>query len=191
MFRAWSAASSPSSGSGRRNTSASHAVIREDNMKASHLIAMSIVAVDLIAGSHPSAAQQAVKIGIVGTMTGPFAVMGEGYRQGIDAFVTKYGTTPSGRKVEVLFRDSAASDSSASKRLTEELIAKDRVSLIGGLTLTPDVVSAAPVVNEAKLPTFIVNAATPALINMSPYFLRVGQNIAQPAELGAVYARQL
>ena len=101
------------------------------------------------------------------------------------------GTTPGGRKVEVLYRDSAASDSSASKRLTEELIVKDHVSLIGGLTLTPDAASTAPVINEAKIPAFIFNAATPTLINMSPYFLRVGQNITQPAELGAVYARQL
>ena len=160
-------------------------------MKASYLIAVSVVAVGLIAGCVPAAAQQPVKIGIVGTMTGPFAVMGEGYRQGIEAFTAKYGTTPGGRKVEVLYRDSAASDLSASKRLTEELIVKDHVSLIGGLTLTPDAASTAPVINEAKIPAFIFNAATPALINMSPYFLRVGQNITQPAELGAVYARQL
>ena len=160
-------------------------------MKASYLIAVSAVAVGLIAAAQPAAAQQPVKIGIVGTMTGPFAVMGEGYRQGIEAFTAKYGTTPGGRKVEVLYRDSAASASSASKRLTEELIVKDRVSLIGGLTLTPDAASTAPVINEAKIPAFIFNAATPALINMSPYFLRVGQNITQPAELGAVYARQL
>ena len=35
-----------------------------------------------------------------------------------------------------------------------------------------------------------MNAATPALMKMSPYFVRMGQAINQPAELAAVYARQ-
>jgi branched-chain amino acid transport system substrate-binding protein len=46
------------------------------------------------------------------------------------------------------------------------------------------------VANAAKVPLFIVNAATPALMKMSPYFVRMGQAINQPAELAAVYARQ-
>ena len=142
----------------------------------------------LALASAPGYAQDTVKIGIVGQMTGPFAVIGEGYRQGVEAFQAKYGATVGNRKVEVLIRDSAGSDSTAAKRLTEELVVKDRVSLLGGFSLTPDAASAAPVVNEAKTPAFLFNAATPMLTNMSPYYLRTGQNIAQPAELGAVYA---
>ena len=55
---------------------------------------------------------------------------------------------------------------------------------------TPEVAAAAPVVNAAKVPLFIVNAATPALMKMSSMYVRMGQAINQPAELGAVYARQ-
>ena len=60
----------------------------------------------------------------------------------------------------------------------------------GGFYLSPEVAATAPVVNAAKVPLFIVNAATPALMKMSPFFVRMGQAINQPAELGAVYARQ-
>lgn len=159
-------------------------------MRASYLAAVSAIAVGMVAAAQPAAAQQPIKIGIVGQMTGPFAVIGEGYRQGIEGYLAKYGSSVGGRKVEVIYRDSAGSNSSIAKRMTEELVVKDQVSLLGGFSLTPDAASSAPAVNEAKIPAFLFNAATPALINMSPYFLRTGQNIAQPAEMGALYARQ-
>ena len=100
------------------------------------------------------------------------------------------GDKAGGKKVEVIFRDSAGADPTLAKRLAEELIVKDKVTLLGGFYLSPEVAAAAPVVNTAKVPLFIVNAATPALMKMSPMFVRMGQAISQPAELGAVYARQ-
>jgi len=69
-------------------------------------------------------------------------------------------------------------------------VVKDKVALLGGFYLSPEVAATAPVVNAAKVPLFIVNAATPSLLKMSAYFVRVGQAINQPAELAATYARQ-
>jgi branched-chain amino acid transport system substrate-binding protein len=69
-------------------------------------------------------------------------------------------------------------------------VVKDKVAMLGGFYLSPEVAATAPVVNAAKVPLFIVNAATPALLKMSPYFVRMGQSINQPAELAAIYARQ-
>jgi branched-chain amino acid transport system substrate-binding protein len=62
--------------------------------------------------------------------------------------------------------------------------------MLGGYMLTPEAVAAVPVVNETKTPLLLFNAATPALLKMSPYFIRVGQNISIPAELGATWSRQ-
>src|SRR5262249_4613811 len=95
-----------------------------------------------------------------------------------------------GRKVEVIYRDSIANPSTA-KQLAEELIVKDKVSILGGFMLTPEGAAAAPIVNEAKVPLLLFNAATPALLKMSPYFVRMGQNIDQPAELGAIWGREI
>src|SRR5205085_5096880 len=64
------------------------------------------------------------------------------------------------------------------------------VQLLGGFYLTPDAAASAPIATQAKVPLFIVNAATPALMKMSPMFVRMGQMIHQPAELGAGYARE-
>ncbi len=135
-------------------------------------------------------AQETIKIGFVGPYTGPFAVAGQSFRQGIESYMALKGDTVGGKKVEIIYRDSAGADPTLAKRLAEELVVKDKVNMLGGFYLSPEVAATAPVVNAAKVPLFIVNAATPALMKMSPFFVRMGQAINQPAELGAVYARQ-
>jgi branched-chain amino acid transport system substrate-binding protein len=135
-------------------------------------------------------AQETVKIGFVGPYTGPFAVIGQSFRHGVEAYMALNGDKAGGKKIEVIYRDSAGADPTLAKRLAEELVVKDKVTLLGGFYLSPEVAAAAPVANSAKVPLFIVNAATPALMKMSPLFVRMGQAINQPAELGAVYARQ-
>ncbi|WP_439590080.1 ABC transporter substrate-binding protein [Hydrogenophaga sp.] len=135
-------------------------------------------------------AQDSIKVGFVGPYTGPFAVAGQSFRHGVEAYQALHGNEAGGRKVEVIYRDSAGADPTLAKRLAEELVVKDKVSMLGGFYLSPEVAATAPVVNAAKVPLFIVNAATPALMKMSPYFVRMGQPINLPAELAAMHARQ-
>jgi branched-chain amino acid transport system substrate-binding protein len=156
--------------------------------KFARLLPRIAIASALLAGA--ASAQETVKIGFVGPYTGPFAVAGQSYRQGVEAYMALHGDTVSGAKVEVIYRDSAGADPTLAKRLAEELVVKDKVAMLGGFYLSPEVAATAPVANAAKVPLFIVNAATPALIKMSPYFVRLGQTINQPAELAALYARQ-
>jgi len=144
----------------------------------------------LFAASCAACAQESVKIGFVGPYTGPFAVAGQSFRQGVEAYMALHGDKVGGRKVEVIYRDSAGADPTLAKRLAEELVVKEKVAMLGGFYLSPEVAATAPVVNAAKVPLFIVNAATPGLMKMSPYFVRMGQAINQPAELAASYARQ-
>lgn len=137
-----------------------------------------------------ASAQETIRIGFVGPYTGPFAVAGQSFKHGVEAYMALHGDKAGGKKVEVIWRDSAGADPTLAKRLAEELVVKDKVSMLGGFYLSPEVAATAPVVNAAKVPLFIVNAATPALMKMSPYFVRMGQAINQPAELAATYARQ-
>jgi len=152
------------------------------------------MALSVLAASFQLArAEETVKIGIVGPFSGPFATTGTGFRQGLEAYIAQHGTEIGGRKVQLIYRDSetGSSDPSVAKRLAQELVVSDNVALLGGFMLTPEAAAAAPVANEAKTPLLLFNAATPALLGMSPYYIRMGQNIAQPAELGATWARQL
>lgn len=137
-----------------------------------------------------ASAQETIKIGFVGPYTGPFASAGISFKHGAEAFMAEKGNQVGGRKVEVIYRDSSGSDPSLPKRLAEELVVKDKVSILAGFYLTPDAASAAPVTVESKTPLLIVNAATPALINMSPYFVRMGMPMNQVAGIAARFARK-
>ena len=165
-------------------------LIREESMAgALWRLFAAIVALAIIAVS-PASAQETIRIGIVGPFTGPFATTGDGFKQGLESYLAIHGNTVGGRKVEVIYRDSIGNPATA-KQLAEELIVKSRVSILGGFMLTPEAAAAAPIVNEAKVPLLLFNAATPALLPMSRYFVRMGQNIAQPAELGAIWGREI
>jgi branched-chain amino acid transport system substrate-binding protein len=142
----------------------------------------------LLAGAATVQAQETIRIGFVGHYTGPFAVTGQSFKEGVEAWMALHGDMVAGKKVQVLYRDSAGADPTLSKRLAEELVVKDKVHMLGGFYLTPEVAATASIVNQAKVPLFIVNAATPALMKMSPLFVRMGQSIHQPAELAAEYA---
>ncbi len=132
--------------------------------------------------------QETIKIGIVGPFTGPFATTGEGFKQGIAAFTALNGDMVGKRKVEVIIRDTVG-DPSAAKRLTEELVVKDHVAILGGYMLTPEALAAVSVANESKTPVLLFSAAAPALMQLSPYFVRMGENSLQPPQLTAEWAR--
>lgn len=134
-------------------------------------------------------AQETIKIGFVGPYTGPYASAGQHFKYGADAFLATRGNKVGGRTVEILYRDSSGSDPSLPKRLAEELVVKDKVAILAGFYLTPDAAAAAPVSAESKTPLLIVNAGTPALINMSPYFVRLGLTMNTAGSLYAMHAR--
>ncbi len=134
-------------------------------------------------------AQEVIKVGVVAPLTGPFASAGQAFKNGVDAYIGLHGANVGGRKVEAVYRDSAGSDPSLAKRLAEELVVKDKAAILIGFYLTPEAASAAAVATEAKVPLMMVNAASPSLIDMSPYFVRMGMTMNQPAFLAATYAR--
>jgi branched-chain amino acid transport system substrate-binding protein len=147
--------------------------------------------VGLIAAAGAVRAQETIKIGFVGPYSGAFASAGLPFKHGAEAFLAAKGNMVGGRKVEVIYRDSGSSDPSLPRRLAEELVVKDKVSILAGFYLTPDAASAAPVSAEAKVPLLMVNAATPSLMGMSPYFVRLGIPMNALAAVAADYARGL
>src|SRR4029453_5343255 len=111
-----------------------------DNMKYSILRAAVLLGNALLLGlAIPVAAQEVIKIGVVAPYTGPFAIAGQSYRQGIEAYMAQKGRVGGGRKVGVLYRDSAGADPTLAKRLAEELVVKDKASILIGFYLSPEV----------------------------------------------------
>ena len=132
-------------------------------------------------------AEDVVKMGVVGPMTGPNAVMGDNWRQGIEAYLALHGDTAGGRKIEIIYRDTGG-DPAKAKQLVQELVVRDKISFVGGFGLSPEAAASAPVINQAKIPAFLFHTASPALMAASPYFVRMGQNIATNAQVGSAWA---
>src|SRR5690606_14252447 len=101
------------------------------------------------------------------------------YQQGIDAFLSVYGANVGGRDVEMVYRDMAGGDPAKARQLAEELIVRDRVSLIGGFFLSPESIAAGPVLTEANVPGVVFNGSALAITETSPLVLRSTAIMAQ------------
>src|SRR6516164_8337054 len=107
-----------------------------------------------VAGAATAADKSTIKLGVVGPLTGPFAVMGEQWRQGIETYLALHGDVVNGHKIEVVYRDTTGNPATA-KQLTQELVTREKVSFLGGYGLTPEANASASVINSAKIPTFL------------------------------------
>src|SRR5271165_1758375 len=97
-------------------------------------------------------AQQALKIGLILPMTGPFASTGKQIDAAVKLYVAQHGDVVAGRKIEVLLRDDTGVAPETTKRFAQELVTNDHAEILAGFGLTPLAFSAAPVATQAKTP---------------------------------------
>lgn len=132
----------------------------------------------LAAGS--AGAQEAVKIGLILPMTGPFASTGRQVEAGVRAYMALHGDTVAGKKIELVLRDDAGT-ADQTRRIAQELVVNDGVSMLAGFGLTPLAMAVAPVLNQAKVPAIITSATTSAIMKQSDYFVRTSMGGPQSA----------
>jgi branched-chain amino acid transport system substrate-binding protein len=126
-----------------------------------------------VAGLISGAAQaDTIKVGVIGTMSGPYALFGQNMKAGIDAWVAEHGSKVAGHDIEFIYRDEESPNPAKSKALAQELLIKDKVQYIAGLYFTPDALAVAPLLEEAKTPMIVFNAATSSIVEKSPYIVR-------------------
>jgi len=139
----------------------------------------------LAAGS--AGAQEAVKIGLILPMTGPFASTGRQVEAGVRAYMALHGDTVAGKKIELVLRDDAGT-ADQTRRIAQELVVNEGVSMLTGFGLTPLAMSVAPVLNQAKVPAIITSATTSAIMKQSDYFVRTSMGGPQSAVPVATWA---
>ncbi|UPJ63796.1 ABC transporter substrate-binding protein [Bradyrhizobium sp. 191] len=120
-----------------------------------------------------------VKVGIIGPFSGPFSNFGEGWKAAIDAYQKLHGKSAGGQEIELIFRDLTGPNPSEAKALVQELVIKEKVQYLGGIVFTPNAFAIAPVVEEARIPTVIFNAATSSVLDKSKYFVRTSYTLPQ------------
>lgn len=136
-------------------------------------------------------AEDTIKVGIVGPFSGVYSEIGGHFKMGAAAYQALHGDKVVGHKVELVFRDLDGIDPSKARALTQELVLKDGVQYVGGFVFTPNALSAAPVLKQAKVPLVVFNAATSSLTQASPYIVRTSYTMWQNAVPAAVVARRL
>lgn len=129
-----------------------------------------------------------LKIGMVLSMSGPFADYGKQIKNGVDLYMSEHGDEVAGRKVQILVRDDTGMAPDVAKREAQQLLIKDKVDILAGFDLTPNAFSVAPIATKAKVPMVVMNAATSSITEKSPNIVRVSMTLPQGAWAMAKWA---
>ena len=122
---------------------------------------------------------QAVKVGIVGPFSGPFAHYGTLFKTAVESYVASQGGKLAGKEIEFIYRDTGGPNPGQTKTLVQELIVKDKVDYLGGFVFTPNAFAVAPLIQQSQTPTVIFNAATSAITEKSEFFIRTSYTLWQ------------
>jgi branched-chain amino acid transport system substrate-binding protein len=131
-----------------------------------------LISVAIIAVAAASArAEDTVKVGLILPMTGAFTTTGKQVEAGARFYMQQNGATVDGRKIDLILRDDAGIADN-SRRIAQELLARDKVNILAGFGLTPIALAIAPLATETKTPMVVMAAATAIVTESSPYIVR-------------------
>ena len=134
---------------------------------------------------------QTVRVGLVTTLSGPGASIGVLMDKAVRLYIEQNAASIAPVRVEVIRRDDTGPNPEVARRVTQELITRERVQLLMGYVYTPNAMAVAPLITEARIPTLIANAGTSAIVRTSQLFARVSFTMWQSGyPLGQWAARQ-
>jgi branched-chain amino acid transport system substrate-binding protein len=133
-----------------------------------------------------AAAQDVVKIGLVQSMTGPFNTVGKAAVNGARLYIQQHGDTVAGKKIQLIVKDDASMPDVA-KRIAQELIVRDKVSILGG-GITPSSLTIAPLSTQGKIPTVVMVSGASVTVDRSPYMVRTSFTLGQSSAIMADWA---
>jgi branched-chain amino acid transport system substrate-binding protein len=125
-------------------------------------------------------AQEKFKIGLILPMTGPFASTGKQIEAAAKLYMAQNGDMVAGKKVELIVKDDTSAPD-VTKRIAQELVVNDKVSVLAGFGLTPLALATAPIATQSKTPLVVMAAATSSITEASPFVIRTSFALPQAA----------
>ena len=119
-----------------------------------------------------------IKIGLILPMTGQSASTGSQIDAAVKLWMAQNGDKIAGRKVEVILKDDGAVPD-ATKRIAQELVVNDKVTVLAGFGITPTALAAAPIATQSKTPLVVMAAATSSITEASPFIVRTSFTLPQ------------
>jgi branched-chain amino acid transport system substrate-binding protein len=92
--------------------------------------------------------------------------------------MAQQGDTVAGKKVDLIIMDDGAVPDNT-KRIAQEMIVNDKVTVLAGFGVTPAAMAVAPLATEAKTPEIVTAAGTSIITEKSPYIARTSFTLAQ------------
>ena len=132
----------------------------------------------LLAAPGAAMAQDTVKIGLILPLTGQQASTGKQIKAAVELYMKENGTSVAGKKIELIVKDDGAVPDNT-KRIAQELIVNDKVSVVAGFGITPTALAVAPLATEAKVVELVMAAGTSIITERSPYIARTSFTLAQ------------
>jgi len=119
-----------------------------------------------------------VKIGLILPMTGQQASTGRQIDAAVKLWQAQNGTKAGGKTVQVIIKDDAAVPDT-SRRLAQELVVNDKVTVLAGFGVTPAAMATAPIATQSKTPMVVMAAGTSAITEASPFIVRTSFTLPQ------------
>ena len=133
-------------------------------------------------------AQQALRIGLIGSYTGPYADYGRQFDAGMALYLQEHGGQLGGRPVEIIRRDVPGAMPDLARRAAQELVVRDKVDILSGLDFSPNAYAVGAIATQAKVPVVIMNASSSGITAQSPYVARVSFTVQQVSAPMALWA---
>lgn len=143
----------------------------------------------MLALSGAASAQDTVKIGLILPMTGPFASTGRQIEAAAKLYMQQHGDTVAGKRIQLIVKDDTGV-ADVTKRLAQELIVNDKITVMAGFGLTPLALASAPLATQAKVPAVVMAAATATITEASPFITRTSFTLPQATVPMADWAAQ-
>ncbi|MFO0725034.1 MAG: ABC transporter substrate-binding protein [Myxococcota bacterium] len=124
-------------------------------------------------GSAPQAAAE-IKLGVVGSLTGPNATFGNSTKNGVDLAVDQLNQKGGvlGKKVKAIHLDDQGRPEEA-KTAVQRLITQDKVDAVLGEVASSLSLAMAPVAQRAHVPMITPSSTNPAVTEVGDYIFRV------------------
>jgi branched-chain amino acid transport system substrate-binding protein len=139
--------------------------------------AIALGGVLMLAGT-PALAQETVKVGLILPMTGPFASTGRQIEAAAKLYIAEKGATVAGKTIQLIIKDDTGTPD-VTRRIAQELLVNDKVSVLAGFGLTPLAFAVAPLATQSKTPMIVMAAATSSITEQSPFILRTSFTLPQ------------
>ncbi len=157
-------------------------------LMTSFLYTIILCGIFVMATGQAYAAGDTIKVGLVIQLTGPFNESGQHMLNAVKAYMSQYGDTIVGKKIEIIIKDVGGPAPEVAKRHCRDLVIKDKVDFLAGFGYTSDALACAPIATESKIPMISMMAATSIITTKSPYIVRTSLTLPQVSEPMAQWA---